>query len=171
MNACNLADPQRGNSAHPNGPVRVLLIDDFRIHREVLRISLECYENIVVIGEASRGAEGVQLAIKHRPHVAVVDVEMPNLDGPGTVRILREKAPETKTIGYSIHDDRETRDLMLKAGADAYLPKAGGTRELVRLIRGLVSSGDQSGRPTAYPGSAGQKKTKSNALSAEHEAS
>jgi two-component system response regulator NreC len=120
-------------------PIRVVLADDHTLVRQGLRSLLE-REGIQVVGEAQDGQELVQLAAKHSPDVAVIDIGMPLLNGVDAARELKRAAPQTKAILLTRHDEDQYLIEALRAGAKGYLLKNQAASDLVHAIQ-LVCRG------------------------------
>jgi two-component system response regulator NreC len=120
-------------------PIRVVLADDHTIVRQGLKSLLE-REGIQVVGEAQDGHEVLQLAAKHSPDVAVIDISMPVLNGLDAARELKRSAPKTKTILLTCHDEDEYLIEALRAGVKGYVLKNQATSDLVHAIQ-LVCRG------------------------------
>jgi two-component system CheB/CheR fusion protein len=119
----------------PPRKIRVLLADDHRIVREGLRMVLQEEEDFEVVGEAGDGKGVLQLARELRPDVAIMDINMPELNGIAVTRKLKELLPGISVIGLSVQDDAGTALAMKEAGACAYLVKSGPSEELCRAVR------------------------------------
>ena len=120
-------------------PIRVVLADDHTLVRQGLRSLLE-REGIQVVGEAQDGHELLQLAGKHSPDVAVIDIGMPLLNGLDAARELKRAAPKTKAILLTRHNEDEYLIEALRAGAKGYLLKNQAVSDLVHAIH-LVCRG------------------------------
>jgi DNA-binding NarL/FixJ family response regulator len=115
-------------------PTRILLADDHQIIRDGLRALLET-EGFTVVGEASNGREAVRLTQALRPAVSVLDVTMPQLNGLGAARAIRQASPTTKTVLLSMHaQDRDVSEA-LKAGVRGYVLYSQASADLVQAIR------------------------------------
>jgi NarL family two-component system response regulator LiaR len=115
--------------------IRVLVVDDHLVVREGLRTFLELQEGIEVVGEAGDGEEAVQLAMRLRPDVVLMDLAMPKLDGVEAMRTLRQSAPAIRVIVLtSFHEDERLLPA-LPAGAAGYLLKNVQPQELARAVR------------------------------------
>jgi len=118
--------------------IRVLLADDHRIVRDGLRSLILQEENMTVVAEAENGRITVALAEKLDPHVVIMDVGMPDLNGIEATRLILSQTPKTKIIALSMHSDKRFVIQMLKAGASAYLLKDCAFEELATAIRSVV---------------------------------
>jgi DNA-binding NarL/FixJ family response regulator len=117
--------------------IRVVVVDDHAVVRHGLRLLLESEPDMVVAGEASTGAEAVQIARETRPDVMVLDVRLGDLDGPEVCRRVLLASPETAVVmltNYQ-HDDLVLRSLL--AGAKGYVIKDVQLDELRNVIRSV----------------------------------
>ncbi len=115
--------------------ISVLLIDDHRVVRQGLRDFLELQEDIEVVGEASSGEEGVQLAREFLPDVILMDLVMPGIDGVETTRRIKGVSPSTRVIVLTSFADDDKVFPAIKAGAISYLLKDVSPEELAHAIR------------------------------------
>ena len=103
--------------------VRLLLADDHDIVRRGLRSLLEEQPGWTVVGEASNGREAVDIALKLKPDVVVLDMSMPELNGLETTRRIRRDLPKTEVLVFTMHESEELMREMLAAGARGYVLK------------------------------------------------
>ncbi|WP_125614487.1 response regulator [Specibacter cremeus] len=123
------------------GPISVLLVDDQPLLRMGFRLILEGEADLVIVGEASNGAEAVAKVAELAPDVVLMDVRMPVMDGiDATARIAASEA-ESRVIILTTFDLDEYAFAGLQAGASAFLLKDVAPAELVNAVR-LVASGD-----------------------------
>lgn len=115
--------------------IRLLLADDHAMVREGLKSLIKAESDMSVVGEASNGKQTLALAREVGPHVVVMDVAMPDLNGIEAARKLLTDSPHIKVVALSGHANREFVREMLKAGASAYVLKSRAYEELVRAIR------------------------------------
>ena len=125
-----------------SGHIRILLADDHQMMREALAKLLQGYIGLAIVGQAVNGREVIQLAAELTPHVILMDVSMPELDGFEATAQISRLQPDIRIIGLSMHNDAHTRQKMLDAGASAYLTKTGSPDTLVETIRRLHSAGN-----------------------------
>lgn len=127
--------------------IRVLLADDQALFREGLETLLSIHKDIEVIGQASNGQEAVDLAMKFRPDVILMDMQMPILNGIGATRRLKQIFPDCRVIVLTTFDDKETIFDALRAGAVGYLLKDVGSAQLAESIR-ATARGDSTLDPS-----------------------
>ena len=141
--ASDLAEsPLAELAANDNGVIRVLIVDDQALVRAGFRMILDSEERMEVVGEASNGEEAVTEALRLRPHVVLMDVRMPSVDGIEATRILLgEKRSDSKVVMLTTFDMDEYVYDALRAGASGFLLKDVPPEQLVAGIR-AVASGD-----------------------------
>jgi DNA-binding NarL/FixJ family response regulator len=119
----------------PTDLITVLLADDHTVVREGLRMVLSAEKDIKVIAEARSGREAVELVKKLRPHVVVMDIAMPLLNGFESTRQIMKEFPLTKILILSAYSDDEYIDKMIEVGALGYLFKQSSAEVLSKAIR------------------------------------
>lgn len=115
--------------------IRVLLADDQALFREGLDTLLSVHKDIEIVGQASNGLEAVDLTLKLRPDVILMDMQMPILNGIGATRRLKSSLPDCRVIMLTTFNDNETIFDALRAGAVGYLLKDVGSAQLAESIR------------------------------------
>ena len=115
--------------------IRVLLADDEAMVRAGVRAILDTDPGIEVVAEAADGREAVDLAIDHRPDVALLDIRMPRLDGLAAAAELRQAVPEVAVVMLTTFDEDEYVARALGEGANGFLLKAADPRELLIGVR------------------------------------
>jgi NarL family two-component system response regulator LiaR len=108
---------------------------------------LEREEDLQVIGEAGDGEEAVRLAQELHPHVVIMDIAMPKLNGIEATRKIKENQPDTAILILSAYDDDQYVFAILEAGAAGYLLKDVPYQELVEAVR-AVHAGESILHPT-----------------------
>ena len=114
--------------------IRILLAEDQPITREGLRSLIEKRSGMEVVGEAGNGRDAVRQALKLKPDVVVMDINMPELNGVEATRRLTEQAPEISVVVLSMYSDRRYVSEMFKAGARGYILKSSVFDDLCRAI-------------------------------------
>lgn len=120
--------------------VRVMLADDHKIVRESFRALLEAEPSFRVVADVGDGQECVRTALELKPDVIVMDITMPNLDGPSATRRILSQIPNTRIIALSMHTHHQFVSLMINAGATGYVLKSSPAKELISAIR-LTAAG------------------------------
>jgi DNA-binding NarL/FixJ family response regulator len=118
-------------------PIRVIVADDHAIVRTGIRHVLESEPGFAVVGEASNGAEAIELARTLEPDVAVVDITMPGTSGLHVTQELRRLAPDTRVLILSMHDNTEYVLESVRAGAHGYILKDTAATELRDAIHAV----------------------------------
>ncbi len=118
--------------------IRILLADDHTVLRAGTRRILEDERDLLVVGEAGDGVEAVSLAGRLRPHVILLDIAMPAMDGIKACSLLQECAPDMRIIILTGHDNIAYIRALNKIGVDGYLLKSADPRELVQAIRQVM---------------------------------
>ena len=124
----------------PN-PIRVLLADDHAVVRKGIREFLEEDPEIVVVAEASDGAEAVRLAAEQAPDVAVLDIQMPRVTGLEATRQIKAAQPDVRVLILTAYEDDPYVFALLRAGADGYLLKSADSDDLLRAVRTVAGGG------------------------------
>jgi DNA-binding NarL/FixJ family response regulator len=122
-------------------PVRVLLVDDHPLAREGIRRLLDGRDDVVVMGEADDGVEGVERALVLRPDVILMDLQMPRLSGVGAIQALREQWTDARVLILTTFAQDEHLFEALRAGARGYLLKDAGPEELAAAIKTVHEGG------------------------------
>ncbi len=131
--------------------IRVLLVDDHALVRAGLRAMLSAAPDVLIVGEATGGAEAVTLAARLAPNVVVMDLEMPGGDGEAATRELRALTNPPRVLILTMHEERDRLLPLLNAGAAGYLAKDTTRSDLLDAIR-VVASGDTYVRPSVARG-------------------
>jgi len=118
--------------------IRILLADDHTVLRQGIAQALELQSDMSVVAQASNGAEAVSLVEQHRPDVALLDINMPELDGVEATRQITAKWPETGVIILTMYRRDDYIFEAIKAGASGYLLKEVELSELVRAVRAVA---------------------------------
>jgi two-component system, NarL family, response regulator NreC len=128
--------------------IRVILADDHLVVRVGMKALLGATKDIQVVGEAANGKDAIALVERLKPDVAVLDLDMPQLDGAGATKALVANNSPTRVLILTMHDEDEYLVTLLEAGAAGYLVKNAADRELADAVR-AVASGDTYVQPSA----------------------
>jgi len=115
--------------------IRILLVDDHMMMREGLRALLTAQADLEVVGEAADGRSAVALAKTLSPHVAVMDIGMPDMNGIEATRRIVSENSRVRVIALSTYSDKRYVLQMLDAGASGYVLKTSAHDEIVRAVR------------------------------------
>ena len=121
--------------------IKVVLADDHVLVRDGIKALLEDQEGIVVIDEASNGKEALEVIEVNRPHVLIVDIRMPEMNGIEVVSEMTKRFPDVRTLVLSMHDSEEYVVQAIQAGADGYLLKGASKEEFLKALNKVASGG------------------------------
>ncbi len=119
--------------------IRVLIADDHPVVRRGLRLALEEDAGLSVVGEAEDGEAALRLIGQLLPDVAVVDIDMPKLDGFGVARELANRGIGIRTIFLTLHKDEDLFRSALELGALGYVLKDSAITEIVAGVRAVAA--------------------------------
>ena len=128
----NRGDTQTGNGMKA---ITVLLAEDHMVVRQGLRKLLEAETDVEVVGEAETGRQAVDMTIKLRPAVVVMDIAMPQLNGLEATRQILKRLSTTKVLILSAHSDDAYVEKALEFGAKGFLLKQTSAHVLSQAIR------------------------------------
>ncbi len=115
--------------------IRVLLVDDHAVVRRGLRGFLELLDDISVVGEAENGRQGVEAARTLRPHVVLMDLVMPELDGIGAIGQIKAELPEVEIVALTSFIEEAKVTAALEAGAAGFILKDADADDVATAIR------------------------------------
>jgi DNA-binding NarL/FixJ family response regulator len=136
-----MVDRDRGTRV-VDDEIRILIADDHPLMRKGLRLSVEEDRALKVVGEASDGEAALSLIKKLHPHVALLDIEMPKLDGLGVARELVKSKVKTEIIFLTFHSNQDLFRSAMELGCKGYILKDSAVQEVVAGIHAVAS-----GRP------------------------
>ncbi len=119
--------------------IKLLIADDHTLVRDGLQKIITMDESITIVGEASNGEEAISLALKTKPDIVLMDINMPGTNGIEATRQIREKTHEIAVIILTIHDDREYILELLNTGVSGYLLKDISADELLEVIKKVAA--------------------------------
>ena len=132
--------------------VEILIADDHASFRRSLRTFLESQPNWRTCGEAVDGVEAVEKAKALRPHVVLMDVTMPRMDGLQATRAIRQQLPGTRVIIISQNDPGSVSRQRVEAGAHGFVTKARLVQDLVPVIQSLLPGRGTEALERIFPG-------------------
>ncbi|MGW7418244.1 response regulator [Streptomyces sp. NPDC054863] len=121
--------------------IRVLLADDEAMIRAGVGAILSSADDIEVVAEAGDGHEAVELALKHRPDICLLDIRMPKVDGLRAAEELRRVLPETAVMMLTTFSEDEYIASALGSGAAGFVLKSGDPRELIAGVQAVAEGG------------------------------
>lgn len=139
-------------------PVRVMIVDDFPVVCTGLRLYLERFPDLVVDCEAYDGTTALELAVRRRPDVAIIDVRLPPSDGITLAEQLREIAPEIRVLLISGWFENHLIERGLNAGVRGFIEKTEFPQQLATFVREVSQGGfccSQAVRDQIEPSSGG----------------
>jgi len=129
--------------------ITVILADDHRIFRKGLKSLLSDKAHIEVLAEADDGDEALKKAVQHKPHLVIMDIGMPKMDGIEATRQIKERVPDTEVVILSMHAKKAYIDQVLKAGAKGYVLKDSDEDNLIAAINTVHNGGYYLDSPIA----------------------
>jgi DNA-binding NarL/FixJ family response regulator len=125
----------------------ILIVDDNPLIRRNVRELLEKQDGLAVCGEAENGLEGIEKAKQLRPHLIVLDLSMPVMNGLDAARKLKELMPAVPLVMFTNHSSDSLTAIALEAGIDSLKDKSEGVAILVKSIRSLLEPREALYRP------------------------
>lgn len=119
--------------------IRVLLVDNHPLVLDGLKAVLETYEHIEVVGTAASATAGIDAALATQPHVVLMDINMPQINGIDALELFREKQLSLRVLMLSMHDSREYISTSVMYGAAGYILKDVATEEIVAAIETVAA--------------------------------
>ena len=118
--------------------INVLIADEQSLFRQAVRSALETETDLTVVAEAGDGQEALEAADKFSPHIALIDTDLPKVNGISATRTLRERVPGCKVLVLSNHQDQVALFDAMQAGANGYLTKAIPLAKLIEATRAVL---------------------------------
>jgi len=123
--------------------IKILIADDHHVVRKGLVFFLQTQPDLEIVGEASNGEEALKLATSLQPHIVLMDLSMPVLDGIEATKELKKQAPYIQVMILTSFSDQDHVIPALEAGASGYQLKESDPDELVAAIRKLMNGENQ----------------------------
>ncbi|WP_298533639.1 response regulator transcription factor [uncultured Algibacter sp.] len=121
--------------------INVVLADDHVLVRDGIKALIEDQPGIIVIDEASNGIEALEVIARNKPHVLIIDIRMPEMNGIEAVGAITKAGIDVKTLVLSMHDSEEYVVQAIQAGADGYLLKGASKEEFLKAVTKVASGG------------------------------
>ena len=118
---------------------KIIIVDDHKMFRSGLRFLLNNVPKIEIVGEASNGKEFLEMAENVHIDIALMDINMPEMNGIEATREALKKHPDLKVIVLSMHGEEEYYDQMLDAGVKGFLLKNSDADELISAIEAVIA--------------------------------
>ncbi len=122
-------------------PIRIFLADDHAVLRAGLKALLNAEPDMEVIGEAGDGRDCIEAVASLQPDVVLLDINMPHCNGLEALPKLRQKAPGSRILILTMHDDAQYLRQALSAGSAGFILKQAADTELLSAIRTVYSGG------------------------------
>ena len=118
-------------------PIRIMIADDHPMLRDGVAALIESQSDMLLVGEASDGADAIRSFAALRPDVTLMDLQMPGMGGVAAIRTIREQYPRARILVLTTYDGDAQAAEALRAGAAGFLLKTTLRRELLDTIRAI----------------------------------
>lgn len=118
----------------------ILLVDDHTATREELASLIEEQDDLVVVGQAADGKDGVRLAKELHPDIILMDVVMPGMNGIAATKLIRDSVPEARVLVLSNHTGKSLVNELIRVGANGYVRKDRIFEELLPAIKTVAKN-------------------------------
>lgn len=123
-----------------NDEITIVIADDHPIVRQGLRQTIEEDKSLRIIAEASDGQKAVEAVATHAPRVAILDVDMPVMDGFAAARAIREKGLSTEIVFLTMHRDEEIFNEAIDLGARGFVLKDSALTDIIECVKTVAAS-------------------------------
>lgn len=127
-------------------PIRIIIIDDHDVIRQGLSVLIEAFPDLLLVGQASNGEDGIRLCLEQQPDVLLTDLAMPGMNGVAVIQAVHKQCPHTQIVALTNYREEEMVYAALQAGATSYLLKNVTVDELANALRSAYR-----GRSTLAP--------------------
>ncbi len=118
--------------------IKVLLVEDHKMVRLGLSLVFENTEGIDMVAEADNGKTGVELALKHKPDVVLMDIGLPEMDGIQATALIKKSDPNIRVLIFTSRDSEDDVFDSLSAGADGYIMKGADEEQMISAIKAVA---------------------------------
>ena len=115
--------------------ITIIIADDHPIVRQGLRQAIETEADLIIVAEAEDGKKALESIAKFQPNIAILDVDMPELDGFAVARAIRKKYLQTEIIFLTIHNDEIMFNEAIDIGAKGYVLKHSALEDIIDCIK------------------------------------
>jgi DNA-binding NarL/FixJ family response regulator len=119
-------------------PIRILIADDDQLVRAGIRLILAAHHDLEIVGEAPNGREAVELTVRHRPRIVLLDIQMPVMDGLSALREILRTAPGTHVVMLTTFGEDAYLTEALADGAAGFLLKDSAADDLAPAVRAVA---------------------------------
>ncbi len=117
---------------------KILIVDDHDLIRDGLVAILRTEQDFEIAGQTGSGQQALEMVKTLRPHVLLLDLSMPDMDGMEVLRLIKESEAEVKVLVLTVHEDESLLREALRLGAAGYIIKRAASAELVEAIRYIL---------------------------------
>jgi DNA-binding NarL/FixJ family response regulator len=128
-----------GHMPRSKNALRIVVADDHELVRRGIRDLLQVQRGWRVVGEAAGGRDAIAVVKKLKPHIAILDITMPDMDGLEATRQICKAAAETRVLILTMHESDQMVRRVLEAGARGYVLKSDMAVHLVQAVKDLVN--------------------------------
>jgi DNA-binding NarL/FixJ family response regulator len=125
--------------ASQGGPSRIIIADDHPLFRSALRQTLERQHNLEVVAEAADGRQALELCRRFRPHLVLMDLRMPEMDGVTATQAIKRELPATIVLILTALEEPTDLSDSLEAGAAGYILKHSPAAQLTDAVRRVLA--------------------------------
>jgi DNA-binding NarL/FixJ family response regulator len=136
-----VTETEIGDAGARGGAWRIVVVDDHPPFRQAIRQSLESQADLEVLAEASDGHQALELCRRLAPHLVLMDLAMPVMDGVLATRLIKREYPKTRVLVLTALDETSSLSECLKAGAEGYILKDAPAERLIDAVRRVLSGG------------------------------
>jgi DNA-binding NarL/FixJ family response regulator len=120
-------------------PKQILIADDSKTIRRILKLFLQAQQNLNVCGEAANGFEAIEQAKKLQPDLILLDLAMPEMNGAEAASVLKKMMPHVPIIVFTMYSENIGRSLTSAIGVDMVLSKPDGMMALMQAVQTLTN--------------------------------